>query len=237
MNSSDPIGEARGTTWGAPVTVPAQALASCSSRSSREQAAAIAAGCDELTLARVRAAGAGDRRAQRWLAEAVLADVRAIARSLSRDAPDADDACQFALLQILQAAARFRGEASVRHWSRRVATRAILKHRRRLQARRSREREFAPQLDSLTGAGPHEHLGEALPRSLREYLDELPAEQSEALVLKHALGYSVPEIAELSEVSPNTVKSRLRLGAKELRRRVRQETLTGAAPRERGGRR
>lgn len=209
------------------MTAPAHALTPYlpSREGSREQAVTIASGCDELTRARVRAAGAGDRRAQRWLAEAVLSDVRGVARSLTRSAVDSDDACQFAMLQILRAAAGFRGQASVRHWARRVATRAVLKHQRRARSRTDRE---AP-LDA--GGEPRtatvEWHGEALPRSLREYLDELPGEQSEALVLKHALGYSVPEIAALTDVSPNTVKGRLRLGTKELRRRVKQETLTG----------
>src|SRR5690606_4331309 len=89
----------------------------------------------ELDRARVqkqvRAAGAGDVRAQRWLIEAVIGDVRGIARALVREVHEADDAAQFALLQLLQAAAGFRGEASLRHWARCVATRAVLKHRAR----------------------------------------------------------------------------------------------------------
>jgi len=194
--------------------------------SGREQVQKIASGCDELTLARVRSAGAGDRRAQRWLAEAVLADVRTVARSLSRCSVEADDASQFAIIQVLKAAAGFEGRSSVRHWARRVATLAVLKHHRQMRAQRARDLAHASLPGPpLTADGAS--LGDALPRSLREYLTELPSDQAEALVLKHALGYSVPEIAELTKTSPNTVKSRLRIGARELRRRVRQETLVG----------
>ena len=195
----------------------------------REQIETIAVGSDELTLARVRAAGGGDRRAQRWLVEAVLSDVRRVARSLSACSVEADDASQYAIIQVLRAAENFEGRAGIRHWARRVATLAVLKHNRRIRVRQVRECSGDPDCDgSRTPIAAPETFGESLPRSLREYLAELPSEQSEALVLKHALGYSVPEIAELTNASPNTVKSRLRLATKQLRRRIRQETLTGA---------
>ena len=66
--------------------------------------------------ARVHAAGQGDTRAQRWLIEQVLADVRRVARALLRATHESDDAAQYALLQVLRAASSYRGDASVRHW-------------------------------------------------------------------------------------------------------------------------
>lgn len=176
-----------------------------------------------LARAQVDAAATGDVRAQRWLIEHVIADVRAVARALLREVHEADDAAQFALLQILRAAASFRGEASVRHWARCVATRAVLKHRAKL---RTRSLGGDDELDALAAEGPARDEDE-LPRSLREYLAELPPEQAEALVLHHALGHSIPEIAELTALSPNTIKSRIRLGTQELRRRIRQDLLVG----------
>jgi RNA polymerase sigma-70 factor (ECF subfamily) len=181
-------------------------------------------------LARVRAAGGGDVRAQRWLIEAVIADVRGVARALIREVHEADDAAQFALLQVLQAASSFRGEAGLRHWARCVATRAVLKHRARQRRHLAWEGED-DQLDAIEAA-TQERPDEQLPRSLREYLAELPVEQAEALVLHHALGYSLVEIAEITELSANTIKSRIRLGTRELRRRIRQDLLVGGrAPR------
>lgn len=172
----------------------------------------------------VRAAGAGDVRAQRWLIEAVIGDVRGVARALVREVHEADDAAQFALLQVLKAAASFRGEASLRHWARCVATRAVLKHRARQRRHLAWEGD-AELLEAI--ADVPERPDEQLPRSLREYLAELPIEQAEALILHHALGYSLAEIAQLTELSPNTIKSRIRLATRELRRRIRQDLLVG----------
>lgn len=172
----------------------------------------------------VRAAGAGDVRAQRWLIEAVIGDVRGVARALVREVHEADDAAQFALLQVLKAAASFRGEASLRHWARCVATRAVLKHRARQRRHLAWEGD-AELLEAIVDVP--ERPDEQLPRSLREYLAELPIEQAEALILHHALGYSIAEIAQLTELSPNTIKSRIRLATRELRRRIRQDLLVG----------
>ncbi|HLT34956.1 MAG TPA: RNA polymerase sigma factor [Enhygromyxa sp.] len=186
----------------------------------------------ELDRARVqkqvRAAGDGDVRAQRWLIEAVIGDVRGVARALVREVHEVDDAAQFALLQVLKAAAGFRGEASLRHWARCVATRAVLKHRAR-QRRHLVWEGDADLLEAIDVDVP-DHPEEQLPRSLREYLAELPIEQAEALVLHHALGYSIAEIAEIAELSPNTIKSRIRLATRELRRRIRQDLLIGRRP-------
>lgn len=175
--------------------------------------------------ASVRAAGAGDVRAQRWLIEAVIGDVRGVARALIHEAHEADDAAQFALLQVLHAASSYRGDASLRHWARCVATRAVLKHR----ARQRRHLAWEGEADLLEAieAGAPDRLDEQLPRSLRDYLAELPSEQAEALVLHHALGYSLVEIAEITELSANTIKSRIRLAVRELRRRIRQDLLVG----------
>ncbi len=181
--------------------------------------------------ARVRAAGNGDARAQRWLIEAVIGVVRGVARALVREVHEADDAAQFALLQLLRAAADYRAEASLRHWARCVATRAVLKHR----ARERRHLAWEGEVDLLeaidTGVG--DCIDERLPRSLREYLAEIPTEQAEALVLHHALGYSIAEIAEIAELSPNTIKSRIRLATRELRRRIRQDLAVGRRVRRR----
>jgi RNA polymerase sigma-70 factor (ECF subfamily) len=184
--------------------------------------------------ARVRAAGEGDVRAQRWLIEAVLGDVRGVARALIHEVHEADDAAQFALLQVLQAASSYRGEAGLRHWARCVATRAVLKHRAR-QRRHLAWEGHADLLEAIEARTPEYH-DEQLPRSLRAYLAELPAEQVEALVLHHALGYSLVEIAEITELSPNTIKSRIRLGTHELRRRIRQDMLVGVGSRRKVGR-
>jgi RNA polymerase sigma-70 factor (ECF subfamily) len=58
-------------------------------------------------------------------------------------------------------------------------------------------------------------------------LAELPEAQRTALVLRHVMGYSVSEIAEMTEASPNTVKDRLLRGSREMRRSIRRDLAIG----------
>lgn len=177
-------------------------------------------------VAEVHRAGTGDARAQTWLITRVMPRVRRIARTFLGGSADADDAAQTALIAILKSAPTYRGEAAVEGWAGRIAVRATL----RLVAERRRERPLsATEMDvSEEEAAPESARStEALPRELRVYLDELPEAQRTAVLLHHALDHSIDEIAATTEVSPDTVKSRLRLGLAALRKQIRQDIAIG----------
>src|SRR5690606_24021515 len=72
-------------------------------------------------------------------------------------------------------------------------------------------------------------LQDAIPRPLLRYLEELPETRRTALVLRHVLEYSIAEIAELTETSPNTVKDRLLAARAHIRRAVRREVALGVS--------
>ena len=55
--------------------------------------------------------------------------------------------------------------------------------------------------------------------------------QRDAIVLHHALGHSLEEIAQMEGTSRNTIKSRLRLGTTSLRRLVRRDQQIGVGSR------
>lgn len=176
-------------------------------------------------VALARKAAKGDRSAQSIIARRVLPRVRKVARSLATSTPDADDAAQHALLEVLRSCHSFRGDASLERWAARIATRAALRH---LQRERKRSTASEDAIEEAADLGPLPSLADDLPRGLQTYLRELPEAQRNALVLHHALGYSLDEVAELTDVSPNTVKGRLRLGLAALRKRVRREQRIGA---------
>jgi len=56
-----------------------------------------------------------------------------------------------------------------------------------------------------------------------EYLALLPETRRVAVVLRHVMDYSVEEVAEMTEVSQNTVKDRLLHGRAQLRRLIRRD--------------
>ena len=151
--------------------------------------------------------------------------VRRLAASLLRSAPDAEDATQLALLEIMRSAPGFRGESTLESWADRIAVRTAIRvaRARRLAAVRS---ESAIEPDDLPGPRAESGAAEELPRSILAYLHELPEARRTVLVLRHAMGYSVQEIAETTGVSVNTVKDRLLSAREEVRRMVRRELAT-----------
>ena len=177
-----------------------------------------------LELETVRRAATGDQRAQTWLCQRVIPRVRKVTRALVRHTADADDAAQLSLIEILRSARTFRGEASLESWAGRIAARTALRYVKR------ERRNAEPVLDAppqLVAPQQHRPMAETLPRNLQHYLDQLPEAQRTAIVLHHALGHSLGEIAQMEGVSPNTIKGRMRLGTATLRKLVRRDQKIG----------
>ena len=157
----------------------------------------MAEGENDAQLARETAT---DPVAREALARRLGPRVRRLSASLLRSPHDAEDAAQAALLDIVRAAPSFRGECSLESWADRIAVRTAIRvaRTRRLASVRS---SAEVELDELPAA-PLSDAAEALPRSILAYLAELPEVRRTVLVLRHALGCSIQEIAEHTGVSP-----------------------------------
>jgi RNA polymerase sigma-70 factor (ECF subfamily) len=110
--------------------------------------------------------------------------------------------------------------------------RALVRSHRRAHHDAARAQQAEAPADSTTRwsrrvvpAAPAQRLDGS--RLASEYLNELPDKQRTALVLRHVMGHSVGEIAELTGTSPNTVKDRLLRGAREMRRLIRRDLAIG----------
>lgn len=183
------------------------------------------AGAGDELLAIARAAADGDADAAATLVLRLGGGILRIARKVFGPAhPDLDDVAQEAALAVLNALPQFRGESSVAHYAYRVALHTALGARRKSRAALREAQSLALPLDEVADhtQSPHE---EALSRHRRELvlglLDELSAPIAEALAMHFMLGHSVEDIARALGLSHHTVWSRLRLGKKALRRRLR----------------
>lgn len=166
----------------------------------------------------LRAAQQGDRRAAGRLMKRLLPRVRNLVRYLVRGDSDVDDMAQLSLIAILEGLKTFRGEGSLEAWADRITVRETLRYAKKRRTERQRRDEVVPTLRVVRGESerPDRYLDR---RELARLLDGLPEEQRHVLVLHHALGMSVPEVAEELGVPFDTAKSRLRLA----KRRLRQE--------------
>ena len=170
----------------------------------------------------VSLAAAGDPAAQRLLVERLSRRVRSIALAVLGNAADAEDASQAIFMEVLQSLGSYQG-GKLSAWADRISVRTAARHARQRRVRGARD----------AGIDPEEVAGElgsvsegSVPRPIVEYLGELAETRRVALVLRHVMGYTVDEIAELTEVSPNTVKDRLLRAREQLRRTLRRELST-----------
>lgn len=172
------------------------------------------------TLARLAAAGdtAAIAALLRVVAPAMLRVVRGV---LGPRSADIDDALQQSLIALINALPAFRAECAPTGYACRIAFRVALALRRRVR-RDDREREQLATADGPPEALPPSHSLEAARRTavMRALLDEIPTEQAEALAMRTILGWSREEIAQMSGVPVNTVRSRLRLAKEALRRKI-----------------
>jgi RNA polymerase sigma-70 factor (ECF subfamily) len=179
-------------------------------------------------LALAGQAAAGDPRAQRNLVDRLHRRIQSIALSVTGNALDAEDCTQVTLMEILKSIASFRGD-NLFAWSDRIAVRTAIRHARQKRVRGMR----FPSIDNLEelplpGDSPAAYDPD-LPHELREYLAQLPEARRVVLVLRHMMDYSIEEIAEITEVSPNTVKDRLLHARQQLRRAIRRDRMLDQA--------
>jgi RNA polymerase sigma-70 factor (ECF subfamily) len=175
-----------------------------------------AAAADLSLMKRVAAA---DKHAQRVLAHRLATRVRRISQRLLNNRADADDASQLALIEILRSAATYKDISTIERWADRITVRTVLRHARE-QRKRLWQLGTLIDIDSIGSATERAPSPEATPRSVDEYLAELPAARREVLVMKHSLGYTTEEIAELTDNPVGTVKDRLVAARKQLRKLI-----------------
>jgi len=152
------------------------------------------------------AARDGDKGALEALLRGHYARIWTVCRQLTGDDADASDATQNAMIAIVRGLPGFDGRSRFTTWSYRIAVNASLD-----ELRRRRRRQSEP-LDDLALPG----VEGADPGLLRLQVDaalrRLSPEFRAAVVLRDLCGLDYAEIAEVLEVPPGTVRSRIARG-------------------------
>lgn len=119
------------------------------------------------------------------------------------DAAAAEDIAQEAFLAAVGALDRFDRRRPFGPWLHRIVVNRAIDHARARVLRRE-----AQLPETITAAPPPEPAN----GTLQAAIAALPPEQRAVVVLRHLLGYTPGEIAELLDVPRGTVNSRLRRG-------------------------
>jgi RNA polymerase sigma factor (sigma-70 family) len=130
---------------------------------------------------------------------------------------DLEDTIQDCFVDVTRGLPSYRFEGSLVGFVTKIAVRRALIHRRRSVARL----QHFQLLDDLNDEVPvpDANVGE-IERAevMRDLIRRVRPIQAETLVMRIVLGFTVEEIALATEVSVNTVKTRLRLAKKALRK-------------------
>lgn len=142
--------------------------------------------------------------------------------------PDLDDTLQDCLLASVKALRNYRFDGDVRHYVTKIALRIAINARRTSAARWRRQdslRSEAPWADGDAVSAAPAAWSTSEVDLVRRILDHLSSVQSEAVLMRIVLGFSIEEIANMTGVSQNTVKTRIRLGKNALRKDLRKTSF------------
>ena len=157
----------------------------------------------------VAAAQAGDRGALERLLRQHQDRIHAVARRIMADPTDALDAAQEAMISIVRGLPAFDGRSAFSTWVYRITTNACLDELRR---RRRRPTEPLPERDHSEPGAPDLAEGVADRLTVDAALAALPLEFRTAVVLRDVCRLDYAEIAEVLEIPPGTVRSRIARG-------------------------
>ncbi|MBN2494016.1 MAG: RNA polymerase sigma factor [Deltaproteobacteria bacterium] len=163
-------------------------------------------------LARFERFAAAEAGSLLWLAKRLVGEA------------DAQDLAQDALLKAYRGLDRFRWEASLKSWVRRILVNEGLKRLRRRQLSERVKGAFrsgGPRPEGMglsEWAGPDELAGQAeQARTLDRAMQRLSPRQRAVVVLRHVEGLPVAEVAETLGLGPGTVKTHLVRALRQLR--------------------
>ena len=144
---------------------------------------------------------------------------------MSGDRARAEDLLQEAFLRMIEHADTFEGSARLKTWLYRIARNLCIDEMRRQKHRRhaSLDAEQASDErtlhDRIAASAPHadrQAVSSQLNQSMLAAIGALPEDQREVFLLRQVHALQFKEIAEITAVSENTVKSRMRYALERL---------------------
>ncbi len=167
---------------------------------------------DEALLA---AFGQGEAAAARLLAARLLPRVLSVASRMLRDAAEAEDVAQEAMLRLWKIAPEWRtGEAKVSTWLHRVTANLCTDRLRKSGRGVALDQVAEPEDDTPSVA--EKLLDADRAKALDAALQELPERQRQAVILRHIEGLSNPEIGEIMDIGIEAVESLTARGKRAL---------------------
>lgn len=177
---------------------------------------------------------AGSEEAYAWLIGEFHQPVYSLVYRMVTDPADAADTTQDVFLKVFRGIKHFHGESTLKTWIYRIAVHEASNRRRWWFRHKSKETSIEPAVsgesdvaygmkDSLVDLAdsPFDHFAhEEVRARVEEELRQVSEPYRTTLILRDLEEMSYEEIAEVTQVSLGTVKSRLTRGRQALRQRL-----------------
>ncbi len=125
---------------------------------------------------------------------------------------DAEDALQETFLRAFRAYPKLRDHTQLRAWLFKIATNVAYTHLKR------QKRHSAEAIDQISQIAGPEKVQQDLLISIRAAIQQLPAKQGAAILLRSAQGLSYAEIGAALNCSPDSARANHYQGIQKLRR-------------------
>jgi RNA polymerase sigma-70 factor (ECF subfamily) len=169
----------------------------------------------------------GELEAMEVLLERYKRPVFSFVLRLIGDRARAEDLLQETFLRLVEHAHTFEGNAKLKTWIFRIARNQCIDESRRRVHRRhpSLDASIADEANSATlhdrlaskeAGAERRTVGSELKQRMAEAIKALPEEQREVFLLRQVQNLAFKEIADITGVSENTVKSRMRYALERL---------------------
>ena len=163
----------------------------------------------------IRAAQNGDMASLEILLDRHHDRLRAVCAKVVGYGADADDAAQMALIAIVKNLDKYDGRAQFTTWSYRIATNAAIDELRRRKRRDSDSLDNDESHLQVVGTSGIDEAA-AAKIVVGDALDQLADEFKLPVILRDLCGLNYDEIAEVLEIAPGTVRSRIARGRGKL---------------------
>jgi RNA polymerase sigma-70 factor, ECF subfamily len=177
---------------------------------------------------------AGSEEAYAWLIGEFHQPIFSLVYRIVNDPADAADTTQEVFLKVFRGMHHFHGESSLKTWIYRIALHEASNRRRWWFRHKARETSMEPEGESQSGEtggareylvddseSPFDSVAHAEVRArVEEELHKVPEPYRTTLILRDLEEMSYEEIAEITQVSLGTVKSRLTRGREALKQRL-----------------
>lgn len=158
-----------------------------------------------------------DPRAEEKVLRRVYPKIRQIVRFAVGSRREADDIAQLAAIEVVKSLGNFNGTGSIESWAGRIAYRVTM---RTVKKEHQKRKLLSPlwEGDIPSTDNPERSVSQQqLFEKLLSKMDKIPTRRRIPILLHLIYGYTVREVAELTDASPNTVKDRLKTAYRELR--------------------